>query len=98
MVNVPHSINIVSIFTMLTSKKMKNYISNGSMVSSIANIMEIYELKSKHHLTNFFVTILVNQMHYVSAFIDTESITVYTCDSLPHTSNYQTDIIILTRK
>ena len=68
------------------------------MVSSIANIMKIYKLKPKHHLTKFFGTLYVNQVHYVSVFIDTESRRVYTCDSLPHTSNYQTDIIILMRK
>ena len=80
------------------SEKIKNYISNRSMVSSIANIMEIYKLKPKYHITNFFGTLYVNQIHYVSVFIDTESRRVYTCDSLPHASNYQTDTIILIRK
>ena len=37
-------------------------------------------------------------MHYVSVFIETEFRRLYTCDSLPHESNYQTDMIILIRK
>ena len=68
------------------------------MESSIANIMEIYKLKPKHHLTKFFRTLHVTQMHYVSVFIDAESRRVYTCDSLPHASNYQTSTIILIKK
>ena len=51
-------------------KKLKHYISNGAMVSSIANIMEIYKLNPKHNLTRYFGTLYVNQMHYVSIFID----------------------------
>ena len=68
------------------------------MVSSISNIMEIYKLKPKHHLTTFFGTIYVNQMHYVSFFISAEYRRVYICDSLPHASNYKTDTINLMRK
>ena len=40
----------------------------------------------------------MNQIHFVSVFIDTESKRVYSCDSLPHASKYQTDTIILMRK
>ena len=99
MVNDPHPINIVSILTMLALKrKLKNFISNGSLVSSIANIMEICKLKRKHNLTNFFGTFHVNQLHYIGVFIDTESSRVYTCDYLSHVSIYQTDKIILMRK
>ena len=81
MVNVPHPINIASIYTTLNLKKLKNCIGKGLMVSSIANLMEIYILEPNHHLTKFFGTLCVNQMHYVSALIETESRRVYTCDS-----------------
>ena len=50
----PFNQNLLNIYNVDFEKKLKNSISNGSMVSSIAIIMEIYKLKPKHHLTKFF--------------------------------------------
>ena len=40
----------------------------------------------------------MNQMHYVSVFIDTESRRLYICDSLPDSLKFPNETIILMRK
>ena len=98
MVNDSHPINIVSIFTMLILKKNKELHKQGFNSIFYYKHHENLQTQTKHYLTKFFGTLYVNRMHYVSAFIDTESKRIYTCVSLPYTSNYQTDKIILMKK
>ena len=80
--------------------KLKNFISSGAMVSSIASLLHRYKQNPdwNHKLTKFYGNFHVKNLYYVSAIIDTKHSIVQTCDSFNNHDESFTNTVTLMRK
>ena len=74
--------NCLEIHDKSFSRKLKNFIVNYPMRSTLANVLFSYRKEDTLKLSRFYANLHVRKNHYVSVFIDIDKRTVHTCDSL----------------
>ena len=90
--------NCLEIHDKSFSRKLKNFIVNYPMRSTLANVLFSYRKEDTMKLSRFYANLHVRKNHYVSVFIDIDKRTVHTCDSLQNNTEKTTKAVTLLRK